>query len=56
MKMTKLFQTKSNSAKLSVNLLIQPEFRKIRTRKTSVFGHFSHSEWIKGVIIVYVVA
>ena len=27
----------------SVNLLIQSEYRKIRTKKNSVFGHFSHS-------------
>ena len=27
----------------SMNLLIQSEYRKIRTRKISVFGHFSHS-------------
>ena len=26
-----------------VNLLIQSEYRKIRTRKNSAFGHFSHS-------------
>ena len=28
----------------SVNLRIQPECRKIRTRKNSVFGHFSRSD------------
>ena len=28
----------------SVFSLIQPEYGKIRTRKNSVFGHFSHSE------------
>ena len=28
----------------SVNLRIQSEYRKIRTRKNSVFGHFSHIE------------
>ena len=27
-----------------VNLCIQPEYGKIRTRKNSVFGHFSHSD------------
>ena len=27
----------------SVNLRIQSEYRKIRTRKNSTFGHFSHS-------------
>ena len=27
----------------SCNLLIQSEYRKIRTRKNSVFGYFSHS-------------
>ena len=29
----------------SVNLRIQSEYRKIRTRNNSVFGHFSRSEW-----------
>ena len=29
----------------SVNLRIQSENRKIQTRKNSVFGHFSRSEW-----------
>ena len=35
-----------------VNLCIQYEYRKIRTRKISVFGHFSQSEnnILKGVI------
>ena len=28
----------------SVNLRIQSEYRKIRTRKNSIFGHFSHSD------------
>ena len=27
-----------------VNIRIQSEYRKIRTRKNSVFGHFSRSE------------
>ena len=27
-----------------VNLRIQSEYRKIRNRKNSVFGHFSHSD------------
>ena len=29
-----------------VNLRIQFEYRKIRTRKNSVVGHFSRSEWV----------
>ena len=29
---------------LLVNLRIQSEYREIRTRKNSVFGHFSRSE------------
>ena len=32
-----------NTEIYSVNLRIQSEYRKIRTRKTSVFGHFSRS-------------
>ena len=31
-------------SKYSENLRIQPEYRKIQTRKNSVFGHFSRSE------------
>ena len=30
----------------SVNLRIQAEYRKIRTRNNSVFGHFSRSEML----------
>ena len=30
-----------------VNLRIQPEYRKIRTRNNSVFEHFSHSRSLK---------
>ena len=33
-----------NTEIYSVNLCIQSECRKIRTRKNSVFGHFSHSD------------
>ena len=33
----------------SVSLRIQPECGKIRTRKNSVFGHFSRREWISKV-------
>ena len=33
-----------NTEIYGVNLCIQSEYRKIRTRKISVFGHFSHSE------------
>ena len=32
-----------NTKIYGVNLLIQSEYRKIRTRKNSVFGHFSRS-------------
>ena len=32
-----------NTQIYSVNLRIQSEYRKIRTRKNSVFGHFSHN-------------
>ena len=35
----------------SVNLHIQSEYRKIQTRKYSVFGHFSHSEYLNKLII-----
>ena len=31
--------------KFGVNLRIQSKYRKIRTRKNSVFGHFSRSVW-----------
>ena len=31
-----------NTEIYSVNLRIQPEYRKIRTRNNSVFGHVSH--------------
>ena len=37
-----------NTEIYSVNLRIQPEYRKIRTRKNSVFGHFLRSEHIEG--------
>ena len=33
-----------NMEMYSVNLRIQPKFRKIRTRKNSLFGHFSRSD------------
>ena len=36
-----------NTEIYSVNLPIQSEYRKIRTRNNSVFGHFSHSDAIK---------
>ena len=35
------------SFKCSVNLRIQPEYRKMRTRKNFVFGHFSRSGLFK---------
>ena len=35
-----------NTEIYAVNLRIQPEYGKIRTRKNSVFGHFSRSVWI----------
>ena len=34
-----------NAEVYSVNLCIQSEYKKIRTRKNSVFGHFSRSVW-----------
>ena len=33
-----------NTEIYGVNLRIQPEYRKIRTRNNSVFGHFSRSD------------
>ena len=33
-----------NTERYSINLRIQPECRKIRPRKNSVFGHFSRSD------------
>ena len=36
-----------NTEIYSVNLRIQSKYRKIRTRKKSVFGHFSRSERVK---------
>ena len=33
-----------NTEIYSANLRIQSEYRKVRTRKNSVFGHFSRSE------------
>ena len=36
-----------NSEIYSVNLGIQSEYRKIRTEKSSVFGHFSRSVFIR---------
>ena len=36
-----------NSEIYSVNLGIQSEYRKIRTGKSSVFGHFSRSVFIR---------
>ena len=35
-----------NTEIYGVNLRIQSEYRKIRTRENSVFGHFSHSAWL----------
>ena len=35
-----------NTEIYGVNLRIQSEYRKIRTRKNSVFGHFSRSVWL----------
>ena len=34
-----------NTEKYSVSLRIKSEFRKIRTRNNSVFGHFPRSDW-----------
>ena len=31
----------------SVNLCIQSKYKKIRTRKNYVFGHFSRSDWME---------
>ena len=36
-----------------VNLRIQSEHRKIRTRNNSVFGHFSRSVWEKNSLKIY---
>ena len=36
-----------------VNLRIQSEYRKIRTRNNSVFGHFSRSVWEKNSLKIY---
>ena len=33
-----------------VNLRIQSKYRKIRTRKYSVFGHFSHSATVSDLV------
>ena len=38
-----------------VNLRIQSEYRKIRTRKNSVFGHFSRSGYLAIILIFLVV-
>ena len=38
------------SAQIRRFLRIQPEYRKIRTRKNSVFGHFSRSVWDVGCL------
>ena len=39
-----------------VNLRIQSEYRKIRTRNNSVFGHFSHSGgFVKSITNVHAV-
>ena len=35
-----------HTERYGVSLRIQSECGKIRTRKNSVFGHFSHSDWI----------
>ena len=35
-----------------VNLRIQSEYRKIRTRNKSVFGHFSRSEMVRIVALM----
>ena len=40
-----------NTEIYGVNLRIKSEYRKIRTRKNSVFGHFSRSEWWRNEII-----
>ena len=37
---------KLNREIYSVNLRIQSEYRKIRTRNNSVFGHLSRSEYV----------
>ena len=43
-----------NTEIYGVNLRIQSEYRKIRTRKNSVFGHFSRSEHnCSGMVIFF---
>ena len=42
-----------NTEIYSVNLCIQSEYRKIRTRKNSVFGYFSRSESITTNYIIF---
>ena len=36
-----------------VNLRIQSEYRKIRTRNSSVFGHFSRSAKVKKTLLTF---
>ena len=38
-----------NTKIYSVNLRIQSKYREIRTRKNSVFGHFSRSETLQNI-------
>ena len=44
-----------NTKIYSVNLCIQSAYRKIRTRKNSVFGRFSRSEIIT-IIIIFIIS
>ena len=41
-----------NTEIYSLNLRIQSEYRKIRTRKNSVFGHFSRSEIFQKILSI----